>query len=157
MEVLIDTREQQPMILPCSNEKVPMKTGDISIKGLESVVCFERKKISELWGLLGSAKDRFLAQLDRMMQYPIRILIIEGTLTQFLTKQPYSKLTVNQAINRLMRWTIIRGIPIWFLGERSEGSEMALQEMLESIQDSYRRQRGWTKRMRKMDEVEVTG
>ena len=80
--VCYDTREQQPWKFDgrtkgcVGYEKATLKTGDYTVKGLEDILCLERKKsVSELAGNV--FEDRFGRELERMRGIPIAYVILE--------------------------------------------------------------------------------
>lgn len=84
---IIDTREKEPWRLVASTidgvvvEK--LDTGDYSIKGLEDKLCIERKQsVSELAGNV--SQPRFQNELNRMLTYKYRFLVLEFDITDIL-------------------------------------------------------------------------
>lgn len=145
MIIIRDSNEQDPFpfVHPVQQQNLHKDglTGDYTIKGMEKIVCLERKRGEELWGCLGSKREFFKHQLERMAAYPIRILLVEGSLEDFSHKPRYSQLTWSLVSYRLMRWTIRHAIPIWFLGPRSAASVRLVEDQLTAIWDLYRRDR----------------
>jgi ERCC4-type nuclease len=79
-DVIIDTREQQPWQFTSSQinniEHTKLDTGDYSIKGLEHLLCIERKKsVAELAGNITA--DRFKNELLRMSTFKYKFLLLE--------------------------------------------------------------------------------
>ena len=84
---IIDTREKEPWILLGStiNSVVVEKldTGDYSVKGLEDQLCIERKRsVSEL--AMNVSQPRFKNELDRMMAYKHRFLVLEFSIQDIM-------------------------------------------------------------------------
>ena len=63
-------------------ERKKLDVGDYTIKGMEHIICIERKSIGDLWGTLGNHinYERFLREWDRAQNHKIKFLVIEGTL-----------------------------------------------------------------------------
>ena len=85
--VIIDTREREPWVLTGSTIEGAiyrkLNTGDYAIEGYEDKLCIERKKsVSELAGNL--TQPRFKKELDRMLTYDHRFLILEFSIQQVL-------------------------------------------------------------------------
>lgn len=78
--VLIDQQEKAPWLFQGITTRVAaglrrihvrtetghLKTGDYSIRGHESRIIIERKSLSDLFGTVGSGRDRFRAEHERM-------------------------------------------------------------------------------------------
>lgn len=142
--VLIDSREQQPWVLPnVKTERVALSCGDYSVKGMENVFRLERKACKEIWSMVGNAQVRFLSQLDRLKCFPIRLLVVEGTVESIWLRPSYSSVSHENFAFRLMRWTVERGIPVWFMGARNSNSMHALSEMIQGIEHAYKYRRGY--------------
>jgi ERCC4-type nuclease len=80
MKVIIDSREKTPWQFNhpdvTSAEVRKLHTGDYSIEGLEDILCIERKKtVAEL--ATCATSERFKRELERMLDYKYRYLILE--------------------------------------------------------------------------------
>lgn len=139
MVILIDTREKQPLEFDCPTKTMTLDPGDYSVDGIQSVFRAERKKPKEIWSCVGTGRERFRSQLDRLSSYPYRMLIIEGTVSQLRSPPPRTRMSANQVTARLMRWSVAYGIPIWFLANRSKSTLGALENLFSGIYDAYRR------------------
>ena len=66
-------------------EVVHLKTGDYTIKGMEDIVCLERKKTTgEISLNLGIKWETFKAELERMQTYKYKYVICEFTINDVL-------------------------------------------------------------------------
>lgn len=143
MIILADALEQHPWEFSRPVKRVrfaPPDTGDYSVEGLERILRIEKKGCEELWQCLGSKREHFRGQLARMVQFPIRLLVIEGTLEDFSKRPLRSRLTWRAASSLLAHWTVEFGVPYWFLGRRSPATQTALEDLLVAIYDAYRRE-----------------
>ena len=81
--VIKDTREQDGYFFSKFNTCAGMvehklDTGDYSIQGLEDKICIERKGcVEELAQNLGSKKQTFLKEIERMEPFPHKYIILE--------------------------------------------------------------------------------
>lgn len=77
--MVIDTREQKPLAFgkmkTCSGT---LPTGDYSIKGLEKVICVERKSLSDFLSCVGAQRKRFDQEIQRMRGYEARCIVVEA-------------------------------------------------------------------------------
>jgi ERCC4-type nuclease len=79
LTILIDTREQAPLkFATFPTEPATLATGDYSVQGLEDSITIERKSISDLIGSLTSGRERFQREIQRMLAYRSRTLLIVG-------------------------------------------------------------------------------
>ena len=77
---IIDTREQLPLDLsPLASIRGTLQTGDYSVRGLENVVAIERKSLDDLLACCGRERDRFEKEIQRLVAYPVRALVIEAS------------------------------------------------------------------------------
>ena len=77
---VIDTREQMPLDLaPLRVEIATLTTGDYSVKGLEHVIAIERKSLSDALSCIGQQRERFDKEIQRMLAYPTRAVVVETT------------------------------------------------------------------------------
>jgi ERCC4-type nuclease len=88
MIVIQDTREQNPLKLNFETIVTKLDTGDYSIQGREKEICIERKgKIAEFYQ--NCVQKRFWKEMDRILDYPHRYLILEFT-PEHIDNIPYS-------------------------------------------------------------------
>ncbi len=81
--LIIDTREQWPLEFPhFPSERGTLPTGDYGLAALPRLMCIERKSMADLVQSLTSERERFDRELDRMRAYPLRRLLIVGTLAE---------------------------------------------------------------------------
>lgn len=143
MIIIQDTREQHPFEFHHPVKRETLSCGDYSIAGLVDVVRMERKGVAEIWQMCGSKQEFFKNQLERLAKYPVRLLIVEGSISELSKRQKYSQMVWQNVAYRLMRWTVRLGIPVWFLGERSDASVLLVEDLLSAIHDLYRKERGF--------------
>ena len=122
---LIDTREQLPLDLtPLRTEPATLPTGDYSLKGLEHHVCIERKSLDDLLGCVGRDRERFERELQRMLAYPVRVLLVESTWADIELGQWRSKVTSSQAMGSLIGWASM-GIQLAMIGTHERAGQFA--------------------------------
>ena len=107
-----DSREQLPLDLhPLRVEVAGLDTGDYTLKGLEHLVAVERKGLSDLLACIGSERERFEREVQRLLAYPVRCLIVETTWAEMEAGEWKSKVTASAAIGSLLGW-VAAGVPI---------------------------------------------
>jgi len=119
---VVDTREQLPFDLaPLSVVRGSLPTGDYSVAGLEHEVAVERKSLPDLVLCVGSERERFEKEIQRLMAYPARLLIVEATMAQLELGQWRARITPNQVTSSLLSWSA-QGLPIFTVdGHKAAG------------------------------------
>jgi len=119
---IIDTREQAPLRLdPLRSVRGTLDTGDYSAKGLENVVRIERKSLPDLIGCVGRDRDRFDREIQRLLAYPVRVLIIEATWDQIESGDWRGKVTPAAATGSLLGW-VAAGLQVELVGTHERAS-----------------------------------
>jgi len=141
-EIIQDTREQKPIQFDpdeCYSSVCVAKldTGDYSIKGLEEVLCIERKaNVVELAG--NATQDRFQNEIKRMLEYKYKFIVLEFDLDDLL-KYPVGADLPSRIIDKIkikgnfllsfINKLQIKGINIIFAGDKDNASKMILDLM----------------------------
>jgi ERCC4-type nuclease len=85
--IISDTKEKMPWSFNSSSvlgvEYTHLKTGDYSVKGLEHLLCIERKRsVAELAGNIH--EKRFFKELERMQEFKYKYILLESTMQHVL-------------------------------------------------------------------------
>lgn len=115
--ILIDTREQRPLVLP-NSKRATLSTGDYSVEGVEHLVAVERKELGDLYGCFGQHRERFERELARLAEFPYPAIVVEANLVDVLDGTKYSKVHPASAIGSLIAWGTKYRIPVWLCGDR---------------------------------------
>lgn len=109
---LVDTREKCPLDLtPLRSQRGTLPTADYTIAGLEHEVAVERKSLPDLVMCVGQERDRFEREVQRLLAYPARLLIIEASMTQIEYGGWRGKITPAQVQGSILGWCA-QGLPI---------------------------------------------
>ncbi|MCA9189821.1 MAG: hypothetical protein R3E01_02675 [Pirellulaceae bacterium] len=115
---IVDTREQLPFVLdPLRVERGTLATGDYSVKGLERVIAVERKSLQDLVGCVGRERDRFDREVQRLVAYPVRALVVEASWDDVRQGEWQGRVTPRQVEGSLLGW-IAAGLPVIMAGSR---------------------------------------
>lgn len=145
---IIDTREQIPLdVSPLGTEVGTLATGDYSVKGLENVVAVERKSLTDLLGCIGTERERFEREIQRMLAYPTRAVIVESTWFEVEAGGWRSKVTPAAAIGSLLGW-IASGVPIILAGDHERAGRYVSRLLFTAARRRWREARGWWPRSR---------
>lgn len=144
---IVDSREQLPLDLgPLRTEVGTLQTGDYSIKGLEHLVCIERKSLDDLLGCCGRDRERFERELQRMLAYPVRLLLVESTWPEIELGQWRSKLTSSQVMGSLIGWTA-QGIQLAMVGSHARAGQFASRLLYTVARRRYAELRSFSQAM----------
>jgi ERCC4-type nuclease len=125
--IIQDTREQTPwtfrgykcdapyqdrdLVVPV--KVAGLKTGDYSLEGFENKICIERKSLADLYSTLGSGRERFKAEFQRMQSYDYAAVVIEADWLQICADPPErSKLKPKCVMRTLLAWSQRYGVHI---------------------------------------------
>lgn len=109
---VIDTREQLPLDLsPLQTTVGTLATGDYSVQGLEHIVAIERKSLGDLLGCIGTSRERFDREVQRLLAYPVRAIVVEATWPDLEQGEWRSQVTPAAAVGSALGW-IAAGVPI---------------------------------------------
>jgi ERCC4-type nuclease len=102
---IVDSREQTPLGLdPLRTTVAGLDTGDYSIVGLEHVVRVERKSLFDLVGCVGRERERFQREVDRLLAFPVRVLVVEATWDSIELGGWRGSVTSSQVVGSLIGW-----------------------------------------------------
>ncbi len=117
---IIDTREQTPLDLsPLRSVAGTLPTGDYSVVGLEAIVAVERKSQGDMLACIGCERERFEREVQRLLAYSVRALVIESTWAEFEAGGWRSKIKPASAIGSLLGWSAM-GLPVVMAGTHQQ-------------------------------------
>lgn len=78
MRIVIDTREQRPLIFPCDSIRKKLHVGDYGAEfgGVLHPLAFERKSIGDLFGTLTFGYDRFRREMLKAADLGVKLVIV---------------------------------------------------------------------------------
>ena len=122
LTILVDTREQLPYEWSdCISKVATLKTGDYSLPGEQDRVTIERKRVAELYTIVGKERERFERELERMADMDYAAIVIEGNVEDVLAQQTYSSVPPKAVINSLVNWSVCFNVQVWWAGNRVNG------------------------------------
>ncbi len=116
---IVDTREQEPLDLsPLKTILGTLPTADYSLVGLEHVIAIERKSENDLLACVGQERERFDREIQRLLAYPCRALVVESTWEQLERGGWRSKITPAAVVGSVLGWSA-QGLPVIMAGDHA--------------------------------------
>lgn len=118
---IIDSREQTPLDLePLTTITESLTTGDYALAACPDVCRIERKSLQDLVACVGSERERFEREVQRLLAYPVRILVVESSWDAIESHEPAfpqwrGKVTREAVLGSLMGWQA-KGVSIHMAG-----------------------------------------
>jgi ERCC4-type nuclease len=125
---IVDSREQLPLNLePLRTVAGTLCTGDYSVRGLEHVVRIERKSLPDLVGCVGRERERFEREVQRLLAFPIRVLVVEASWDQVESHNEASpqwrgRITSSQVVGSLIGWQVA-GLSVHLVGDHQRAGQ----------------------------------
>ena len=138
---VIDSREQTPLDLsPLQTIVSTLPTGDYSIAGLEDVVAIERKSLGDLLSCVGRERERFDREVQRLLAYPVRALVIEATWQDIERGDWRGSITPTQALGSVLGW-MASGLPVAMVGDHTRAGRYVWQLLFTAARRRWREAR----------------
>jgi DNA excision repair protein ERCC-4 len=138
---IVDTREQCPLDLaPLQTITGTLATGDYSVQGLEHVVAVERKSLQDLLGCVGRERERFEREVQRLLAYPVRALLIEASWQDIEAGEWRGEITPAQALGSVLGW-IAAGLPVVMAGDHQRAGQYAARILFTAARRRWREAR----------------
>ena len=125
---IVDSREQNALNLePLTTITSTRPTGDYSVRGLEHVIAIERKSLDDLVGCVGRDRERFDREVQRLLAFPVRILVIESSWEAIESHEPAfpqwrGKVTREAVLGSLMGWQAA-GLSVHMAGDHERAGK----------------------------------
>jgi hypothetical protein len=138
---IIDTREQCPLELsPLRVVRGTLDTGDYSIAGLEHVVSLEWKSLADLLACVGQERERFDREVQRLLAYPVRALLVEATWDEIEIGDLRPQVTAAAALGSVLGW-IAAGLPVVMCGDHARAGRFASRLLFTAARRRWREAR----------------
>ena len=149
---IVDTREQNPLDLsPIRFERGTLSTGDYALKSCPDACRIERKSLADLVGCVGSDRERFEREVQRLLSYPVRVLVVESTWEQIESHEPNSpqwrgKVTKEAVIGSLLGWQAM-GLSVHMAGDQERAGKHVARLLFTIARRRYAELRQFSKSM----------
>ena len=134
--MLIDTREQHPLVFPADppltgvvEETLPVGDYQPAFEdGTRPPIVFERKSVADLAGTLTKGYDRFKAEMLRAQEAGLTLMVIvEDSLTAVRHGAPYSQESGESLLQRCFTLMVRYRFQIVFCQDRREAARYILE------------------------------
>lgn len=119
--VICDTREQRPLALSLRTVRGTLTTGDYSVVGLEHLITVERKSLDDLVGVIGVGRDRFEREVQRLLAFESKAVVVESSWASFERGGWRSRVTPAAAMGSVIGWEAL-GIPFHWSTTREDAA-----------------------------------
>lgn len=133
--LIIDTREQLPWSFDSelfTSERGTLVTGDVSVKGLESVLSIERKTLGDAVNSFIHDWNRERRKYYRLASFDHPLFIIESTVQDILDHKYESDAEPLSVIGRINSLMIDHGLPVLFAGSRAVAETFAERWLIQA-------------------------
>lgn len=135
---VIDPREQMAFDLsPMQMIRATLQTGDYSYRGGENVCRIERKSIDDIVACCGRERERFEREVERLLAFPCRAIIIEGSWSDIERGEWRSQIGPKAVAQSLLSW-ISRGLPVVLPGSRERAEDYCRRLLYLSARRQWR-------------------
>lgn len=142
---VVDTREQLPLDLsPLSTVSGTLVTGDYSVFGLEHVVSIERKSLPDLLACVGRGRERFDREVQRLLAYPVRALVVEATWSELEVGGWRSQIKPSAVIGSVLGW-VASGLPVLMPGDHERAGRYVSRLLFTAARRRWREARALVK------------
>lgn len=89
LTIIIDTREQTPLSFPghlVRSVRGTLRAGDYALMN-DCGFAIERKSADDFVGTISTGWDRFQREIDRMADYPAKVIIVEASFSDIINHQ----------------------------------------------------------------------
>lgn len=135
---IIDTREQLPLDLaPLQTITGALTTGDYSVAGLERFIAIERKGLSDLLSCCGTERERFEREVQRLLAYPCRALVVESDWPTIERGEWPNRITPQSVLGSLLGWVEL-GLPVVMTGNHERAGRYVSRLLFVSARRRWR-------------------
>jgi len=123
LTIVIDSREQRPLVFPDNIQTVRQKllTADYSALGIEHLFAVERKSIPDLVQSCTHQRERFEQELHRLRGFRFKRLLIVGSRQDLLDGKYFSRAKPQAITATLSAFEVRYDLPVVWVDTPAEG------------------------------------
>ena len=133
---VVDRKEQAPLDLLIPFIEATLVTGDYSVRGLEDLVCIERKSLSDLVACCGRERERFDRCIQRMRSYETSVLVIESSWGAIHLGQWRGQIKPSHVKGSLYSW--MRHVSVVIAGDRTNAAAIVSGILFSAARQNFR-------------------
>lgn len=118
MNIIIDSREQEPYSFRFPVLRKKLDAGDYSVEGFEKCVAVERKSLTDFVHTIVRGRKRFYKELVKLRLYDSACVVVEGSLRSILEGKYHSDVHPNALIGSIMSIMQDFTVPVYFCHDR---------------------------------------
>lgn len=100
-----------------------LATGDYSLLGLQHVVAIERKSLQDLIMCIGKERERFEKEIQRLLAYPVRAIVVESDWANLDLKQYRGEIYPNAVFGSVAGWCA-QGVNVIMAGDHERAGRL---------------------------------
>ena len=153
--VVRDSREQIPLDLaPMPTVDGCLPTGDYALAAAPSIAVVERKSLPDLIACCGQERERFQREVDRLMAFPARLLIVEADWETIESGLWRGKVSAASVVGSLLGWQA-QGLPVLLAGNHERAGRFAARFLYIAARREWRRLRAMVDGMQSTTPAEL--
>lgn len=110
--------------------------------GLEHVVAVERKSLQDFIACVGRERERFDREVQRLLAYPTRALVIEGYWIDIELQKYRGQVKPAAAIGSLLGW-MAQGLPVIMAGDHERAGRYIARMLFTAARRRYEENHGF--------------
>lgn len=129
LKIVIDTREQTPLVFPAEEavtELGTLKFGDYSLAGMTDWIAIERKSLPDLVGCVGRERDRFEKEVIALRGFMYKAVVVEADLPKIEAGKWRGDILPQHVLGTIASWRIKYKIDFIY----ANSPELASREVL---------------------------
>lgn len=124
LKVVVDNREKRPFNLGMPTVGGHLPTGDYALEACPDLAVVERKSVVDLVSCVSHERARFQREIKRLLSYPARLVVVEGTLDEIRMGQWRGRTLPQSVVSSCLAW-MGEGIPFLFCNGHEEAGKLA--------------------------------
>lgn len=148
---IIDSREQLPLDLsPLRTEQGTLQTGDYALANCDEIR-IERKSLADLVACVAGERERFKREVERLLAFRVRILLVEATWEQIESHGPAfpqwrGKVSKESVIGSLLGWQAM-GLSVHLVGDHERAGKHVARLLFTVARRRYAELRSFSQSM----------
>ena len=135
---VVDDNERLPFDLaPLQHVRGTLDVGRYSVLGLEHVIAVHRRSLDELLSSVGSGREFFAREVQRMLAYPVRALVVEASWLDVERGNWHPRVTPASVVGSLVGW-IAHGLPVVMAGDRARAGKLTSRLLFTAARRRWR-------------------